>query len=200
MNEGAVRDPAAPPAEHPPGRQQRVVQPVLVILDVPGGRGRIDDQPLLRCDAQHPVQRDVRQPRLRIRPPHVGVRPREPHLHDALPLSRRLRPEVGPVLAAPFVQRDGVAPDPHVAVQPRVGELAPEAGYDADRFHRVPDTDEVRLAGARERLLEIGGDTRIFPRPGVDLRGIRDQVVAALSEKTADMQHAGQRPRREGAA
>src|SRR5690625_3266282 len=98
----------------------------------------------------HPLECQIRQPRIRISPAHITVHAREPDLLHALGISRvRYFPQSRLKLTSLFVDSDGVTRVIHNAAQPHVMKLVPVPRYpvkapdrDAERADRIPYTKQ----------------------------------------------------------
>ena len=171
------------------------MQPIMRIRLESGQALVIEPKSALFCLAEHPLQGDVGKSALLVPPAYVGMDPGEPHLlNDLVRRLPSLVPESGFKVVTEFVYREGVIGETHAPRETSVVE--PAVGTQGKGPYRIPDANEKHGTRPAEGSFEPFRGRAIASRV-VDLGGVLHEVVAATSQQTALVEHAGQRPHSE---
>ena len=197
MDARTLRDHAPPAAAESPESVEGLVHRPQRIALMPGMPQRlfVETQAARPRLAQHPLEREVRQPALVVPAPDVGVHARKPHLLQRLVRRpARFVPEAGRKVAPALVDGQSLVGERGLRAQPRVVPLPP--GVEDEGLDGIPHADEVDRARPCEGRAEAGvhlltAVVAVFLV--IELRGVLHEVGGGRAEQAASVQHPGQR-------
>ena len=170
---------------------------------------RIHHQSLLHRLQQHPLKRDLRQPRFAfgVTAPHVRVHAHKPYLPNILARIIRARrqrfaPRIALEAASLLVNGHGMPPGADNRILPVETQIDGRV-HPPVRAHRIPHPAKVNLHFARERILKCLFRrirrllrVRALGQLSVQLQNVGDQLLIARLQQPIHMQQAGNGARR----